>query len=131
MHKNPYGKGAALSTAMVALALAVSGMTLRAQGPLYDRVTVNLPYAVNLGDKTLQPGDYTIEELPSAAKTNVLLVYSDNGMRFEIAAQTIPTLDKKVPERTNVIAAPFWPRLLLRQDLGAGKRLWLRISASR
>ena len=35
--------------------------------PMYDRIHVNLPYTVTMQNKTLQPGDYTIQQLPSNA----------------------------------------------------------------
>jgi cell division septation protein DedD len=74
---------------------------------MYDKVMVNLPYTVTIGDKTLQPGDYTIRELPSAAKSYVMLIYSDNGMKFETSALTIPTLDNNTPENTTVVLHHF------------------------
>jgi hypothetical protein len=97
----------ALSTTVLALALTTSAVAVRAQGPMYDKVMVNLPYTVTIGDKTLQPGDYTIRELPSAAKSYVMLIYSDNGMKFETSALTIPTLDNNTPENTTVVLHHF------------------------
>lgn len=90
------------------LALMVSN-ALWGQGPLYDKVMVNLPYTVTVGDKTLQPGDYTIQELPSAAKSYVLLIYAQNGTKFETSAMTIPTLDNNTPNDTEVILHHFGP----------------------
>jgi hypothetical protein len=80
-----------------------------AQGPLYDKVMVNLPYTVTIGDHTLQPGDYVIRQLPSAGGSRVLLVYSDQGMKFETSAMTIPALDNRTPEDTKVILHHFGP----------------------
>ena len=52
--------GTMLITAGV-LALGLATWTpSKAQGPLYDRVNVNLPYSVTIGERTLQPGDYVI-----------------------------------------------------------------------
>ena len=96
-----------ISTAMLALTVAPSGLALRAQGPMYDKVKVNLPYTVTLGDKTLEPGDYVIQQLSSAANSYVLLVYSDNGMRFETSVMTIPALENKTPEHTDVVLHHF------------------------
>src|ERR1700733_14168645 len=62
--------------------------------PMFDRINVNLPYTITLGDKTLQPGDYTIQQLPSnGGGSRVLLFYTDSGMKFETSAMTIPALD--------------------------------------
>ncbi len=60
---------------LLALALTVSTVALLAQGPLYDKVMVNLPYTVTIGDHTLQPGDYVIKQMPSADNSRVLLIY--------------------------------------------------------
>ncbi len=85
------------------LAIGFAGVA-KAQGPINDTVTVNLPYTVTLGDKTLQPGDYYIRELPSTSKSYVLLIYSDNGAKFETSAITIPTVDPiATPDSTKLV----------------------------
>jgi hypothetical protein len=38
-------------------------VAVKAQGPLYDRVTVDLPYTVTVRDTTLQPGQYVMQRL--------------------------------------------------------------------
>lgn len=91
----------------LALGLATWVTPGMAQGPLYDRVDVNLPYTVTIGDKTLQPGEYVIRELPSLDKSRVLLIYSDNGMKFQTSTMTIPTLDMNTPEDTKVVLHHF------------------------
>ncbi len=92
--------------------LAIGAVTLMninyAQGPLYDKVMVKLPYTVRAGDKTLPPGDYVIRQLPSdGGGRNVLLVYSDNGMKFETSSMTIPALDNQPANETKVILHQF------------------------
>src|ERR1700689_3089212 len=89
------------------MALAMLGMLaapnkIEAQ-PLNDRVEVNLPYSVTIGDKILQPGNYTIQELDSVAKSPVLLIYGDNGMKFETSAMTIGALENRTQPDTRVI----------------------------
>jgi hypothetical protein len=90
-----------------AIALAALGMLAapnQAKAQLYDRVDVNLPYSVTIGDKVLQPGSYKINELDSTAgKSPVLVIYSDNGMRFETSAMTIPALENRTQSDTRVI----------------------------
>src|SRR5260370_40053218 len=90
-----------------AIALATAGWladaTMTAQ-PMYDRIHVNLPYTVTLQNSTLQPGDYPIQQLPSASgDSRILLFYSQDGMKFETSAMTIPTLDPNTPRDTKVI----------------------------
>jgi hypothetical protein len=92
------------------LALAVFPAAAPAQGPLYDKVVVNLPYTVTLGDQTLQPGPYVIRQLDSpGGASRVLLIYSDNGMKFETSAITIPALDNRTPEDTKLVLHHFGP----------------------
>lgn len=94
-------KNFAIVAGTLALGLAML-IPSRAQGPMFDTVKVNLPYAVTVGDKTIQPGDYMIKELPSQDKSRVLVVYGDNGMRFETSAMTIPAYDPQTLEKSEV-----------------------------
>jgi hypothetical protein len=95
------------AAAVVALGLA-AWTSLKAQGPLYDRVDVNLPYTVTIGDKTLQPGNYIIQQLNSSSgDSRVLLIYGDNGMKFETSAMTIPVLDINTARDTKVVLHHF------------------------
>jgi hypothetical protein len=81
-----------MTAGVVALGLA-TWTPSKAQGPLYDRVNVNLPYSVSIGERTLPPGDYVIQQLrDQGGNSRVLLIYSDNGMKFETSAMTIPAL---------------------------------------
>lgn len=95
------------AAAVVALGLA-AWTSIKAQGPLYDRVDVNLPYTVTIGQRTLQPGNYVIQQLRSAAgDSRVLLIYGDNGMKFETSAMTIPVLDINTARDTRVMLHHF------------------------
>jgi len=97
-----------ITAGVVALGLAAWNTPSKAQGPMYDRVNVNLPYTVTIGDRTLQPGDYVIQQLrDQGGGSRVLLIYSDNGMKFETSAMTIPALDQNTPEHTRVILHHF------------------------
>jgi hypothetical protein len=97
-----------ITAGVLALGLAAWNTPSNAQGPLYDRVNVNLPYSVTIGDRTLQPGDYVIQQLrDTGGNSRVLLIYSDNGMKFETSAMTIPALDPNTPENTKVILHHF------------------------
>jgi hypothetical protein len=91
------------SAGAAALAFAIWLTPGVAQGPMYDRLHVELPYKITLGDKVLQPGDYTIQQLPSTGSSRVLLFYTDNGLKFETSAMTIPALDINTPSDTKVI----------------------------
>jgi hypothetical protein len=89
-----------------ALALGVATLASpRAQAqPLDDRVTVDMPYSTTVGNKTLQPGAYVIQRLHSqSGNGRVLLIYSDNGMKFETSTMSIPVLDMNTPRDTKII----------------------------
>jgi len=63
-----------------------------------------MPYTTTVGHKTLQPGEYVIQRLSSASgNSRVLLIYSDNGMKFETSTMTIPVLDLNTARDTKVI----------------------------
>jgi len=95
----------ATTAGVAALALTMWITPARVQGqPMYDRIHVNLPYSITLGEKTLQPGEYTIQQLPDqGGGSRVLLFYTDNGMKFETSAMTIPALDQNTARDTKVI----------------------------
>jgi len=87
----------------MALALAMAG-SIYAQGPLYDKVIVDLPYRVTINDKVLEPGHYIIRQLDDpGGGSRVLQIFSDNGMKLQASTLTIPTLDNSTPESTKVI----------------------------
>jgi hypothetical protein len=93
----------AASALVLGLATLVAPSTIQAQ-PLWDRVDVNLPYSVMIGDKTLQPGNYKIQQLSSpSGGSQVLLIYGDNGMKFETSALTIPALENRTQPDTRVM----------------------------
>src|SRR5262249_53259128 len=71
--------------------------------PLDDKVTVTMPYTTTIGHKTLPPGDYVIKRMPNQGGSRILLVYSDDGMKFETSSMTIPVLDPDVARDTKII----------------------------
>jgi hypothetical protein len=94
-----------VAASALALGLATMLVPHNAQGqPLFDRVNVDLPYAVTIGKTTLQPGNYVIQQQRSFSGDNtVLLIYGDNGMKFETSALTIPALENRTQPNTRVI----------------------------
>ena len=83
--------------------LALFSNTAKAQGPLYDKVIVDLPYSVTIKDKTLPPGHYVIRQFQSPSGSRILQVFSNEGMRLEATAQTIAAYDINTPEKTTVV----------------------------
>jgi len=89
-------------------ALAALAIPVLAQGPLYDKVIVDLPYSVTIGNKVLQPGNYVIRQNPSdGGGGRVVLIYSDRGRHFETSAMTLPALDNLTPKDTKVVLHRF------------------------
>jgi len=86
----------------LAFALWIAPGQIQGQ-PMDDRINVNLPYTVTVGDKTLPPGDYTIQRLPNNGGSRVLLFYSDNGMKFETLALPIAALDINTARETKLV----------------------------
>jgi hypothetical protein len=89
-----------------AMALGVAMLVSpRAQAqPLDDRVLVDMPYTTTVGNKTLQPGEYVIQRLHSQSGSGrVLLIYSDNGMKFETSTMSIPVLDMNTARDTKIV----------------------------
>jgi hypothetical protein len=83
--------------------LGVFALSALAQGPMYDKVTVNLPYAVTINGTVLQPGEYVIRQHEDPAGSRVLHFFTDEGMKLETTAMAIPTLDNRTPEHTKLI----------------------------
>ncbi len=75
-----------------------------AQGPLYDKIIVDLPYKVTVNDTVLDPGHYVIRQFQSQAQSSrILQIYTDGGMKLKTTVQTIPALDNNTPDSTKVI----------------------------
>ena len=92
-----------------------------AQGPRFDRVDVNLPYTVTLGNTTLQPGDYTIKELPSQDGSRVLVIYSNSGLKYEATVNAIPAEKNQPPDNTRVVLHHYGPDYYFDKIWVAGK----------
>lgn len=98
----------AIAASALALGLVTWITPGKAQGPMWDVVHVNLPYTVTIGEKTLQPGDYIIQQnRDNGGGSRVLLIYGNSGMKFETSAMTIPALDPNTARDTQVILHHF------------------------
>lgn len=97
----------ALTATALIVGMAGTFVAVRAQGPLYDKVIVDLPYTVTVRGTTLQPGHYEIRQLASADNSRVLQIFSNDGMKLETSVMTIPALDNNTPEKTTVVLHHF------------------------
>ncbi len=85
------------------LGLLTASMAL-CQGPMYDTVKVDLPYAVTVNGAVLQPGEYTIKQHEDVGGgSRILHFYTKDGMKLETTAMAIPTLDNRTPEETKLV----------------------------
>jgi hypothetical protein len=92
------------TTGALVAGLAVSTVGANAQGPLYDKVIVDLPYAVSINNTVLQPGHYVIRQMDDGGTgARVLMIFSDSGMKLQATALTIAALDNNTPEKTSVV----------------------------
>ena len=106
----------------LAFAMWITPGSLKGQA-MYDRINVNLPYTVMVGEKTLPPGDYVIQRLPDSGGSRVLLFYSDNGMKYHVIRRnyvvTHATRRLSAPDGK---AKPSGPNLKVREKIH-GERL--------
>ncbi|MDP9170424.1 MAG: hypothetical protein M3N54_07395, partial [Acidobacteriota bacterium] len=92
------------TTGALVAGLITSTVGANAQGPLYDKVIVDLPYSVTINNTVLQPGHYVIRQMDDAGtNSRVLMIFSDNGMKLKATALTIAALDNNTPEKTSVV----------------------------
>src|SRR5579872_4801986 len=96
-----------LTASALVIGLVGSIVAIRAQGPLYDKVIVDLPYSISVRGTTLQPGHYVIRQLESTDNSRVLQIFSNDGMKLETSVMTIPTLDNNTPDKTTVVLHHF------------------------
>lgn len=97
-------KNLLLTTGALVAGIVAGTTGAYAQGPLYDKVIVDLPYAVTLNSTVLQPGHYVIRQLDDAGtNSRVLMIFADNGMKLKATAMTINALDINTPEKTSVV----------------------------
>ena len=72
-----------MGSALIAGIIAGS-VNASAQGPLYDKVVVDLPYSVTINDTVLQPGNYVIRQMDDGGSgSRVLMIFADNGMKLK------------------------------------------------
>jgi hypothetical protein len=101
-------KNTVFATGALAAGMAIASIGAYAQGPLYDKVIVDLPYSVTINNTVLQPGHYVIRQMDDGGTgSRVLMIFADNGMKLRATSLTIPTLDNNTPDKTSVILHHF------------------------
>lgn len=101
-------KNLMLTTGFLAAGIAATSIGANAQGPMYDKVIVDLPYSVTINNTTLQPGHYVIRQMDDmGTNSRVLMIFGDNGMKLKATAITIATLNNNTPDKTEVTLHHF------------------------
>jgi len=97
-------KNLLLTTGALAAGLAIVSTGAQAQGPMYDKVIVDLPYSVTINNTVLQPGHYVIRQMDDGgSNSRVLMIFGDNGMKLRATSLTIAALDINTPDKTSVV----------------------------
>ncbi|MEP6713967.1 MAG: hypothetical protein ABJC09_00240 [Terriglobia bacterium] len=92
------------TTGALVAGFAASTVGANAQGPLYDKVIVDLPYSVTINNTVLQPGHYVIRQMDDGGtNSRILMIFADNGMKLKATAMTIAALDNNTPDKTSVV----------------------------
>ena len=96
-----------LAASAFLLGMVGTFVAVKAQGPLYDRVTVDLPYTVTVRDTTLQPGQYVIQRLVGDNSNRVVQIFGNDGKKLETAILTVATVNNNAPGKTEVVLHHF------------------------
>jgi hypothetical protein len=103
-----FSKNFLFTSAALVAGLAATTVGANAQGPLYDKVMVDLPYAVTINNTVLPPGHYVIRQMDDAGtNSRVIMIFSDHGMKLKATSLTIAALDINTPEKTSIILHHF------------------------
>ncbi len=78
-------------------------LTLAAQGPITDRLEVEFTQPVMVGDQRLEPGKYTIRQLPSQNNPRILEFSTDRGTNIQATAAAAPVMTNRNTKETSVI----------------------------
>ena len=103
------------------IVLTVGVFEARAQGPLHDRVTVDLPFYFRVGDRILEPSRYQIRQLSGTVLQIVRNPDDPKNMRVEAAMITIPTESARARRETKVVLRRYNRQLYLDQVWVQGK----------
>ena len=96
-----------LAASSFLLGMVGTFVAVKAQGPLYDRVTVDLPYTVTVRDTTLQPGQYVIQRLVGDNSNRVVQIFGNDGKKLETPILTVATVNNNAPGKTEVVLHHF------------------------
>jgi hypothetical protein len=78
-------------------------MSVVAQSPISDKLTVTFNNPVIVGSQRLAPGEYTIRQLSSSSNPRVLEFSTDNGTKLQATVSAAPALRNNTASETSVV----------------------------
>ncbi|MBX9601272.1 MAG: hypothetical protein K2X35_09715 [Bryobacteraceae bacterium] len=96
-------------------------VTLTAQGPITDRLEVEFTQPVMVGDQRLEPGKYTIRQLPSQNNPRILEFSTNRGTKVQATAAAAPVMTNRNTKETSVILEQRGSDYHVRQVWVSGK----------
>jgi len=81
----------------------LTSLSLLAQGPVSDEITVSFPNDVQVGSRLLKAGEYTVRQLGSASNPRILEFSTDKGTSIQATATAIAALDNNNRNDTSVV----------------------------
>jgi hypothetical protein len=99
------------SSITVALAIGLATLAMpgkiEAQQTASDRFDISLSHPVTIGNKVLQPGNYSIEPVTiaggDAPAVSISMINADNGRMFETTTMIVPTAQTGIQPETRVL----------------------------
>jgi hypothetical protein len=92
-----------LLTAAALFGGIIAGSGNAVADPMYDAVSLNLPYPVTVSDMVLQPGHYMIRQIDtSSAYDRTMAIENDRGIRLKTLILPITAFDHQTPGKTRI-----------------------------
>jgi len=87
----------------ISLIVVASSIAIAQAQNLVDRIRVDMPYRVAVGDKVLEPSKFEIREVTE----NMLQFFDSNELKVEATVFTIPTFDNQPSPETRVVLRKY------------------------
>ncbi|MBK9168632.1 MAG: hypothetical protein IPM24_14340 [Bryobacterales bacterium] len=102
--------------------LVLALVSLPAQANLASRITVDLPYPVEIQGTLLEPGEYVLRTMTGpGANRDIVQIFGDRGMRLAATARSIPLLQRGGADSSKVVLSQAGDRYLLSQLVVQGR----------
>ena len=100
-------EGSGFTTAAILLSIGLATLAvpsaIQAQQTTNDRFDITLSYPVTIGNKVLQPGNYSVEPLTiTGGDAPVLVISGERGIRVRTSAMVAATVQNRIQPETHV-----------------------------